>query len=228
MSARTQADRFHSGEGDNWYLRNRETDTKDAPVRRLIKDAVSGLPFTPSRVLEIGCGGGQNLVLIKKMTGCEIFGIDPSVIAINDCLKQNPDMSFQVGSAENLPFADSSLDLVIFGFCLYLLDRSLLFKAAAEADRVLATNGALLIVDFSPPFPYRNKYIHQEGIFSFKMDYASMFACNPQYVVSKKIECSHTSTIFDTNPNERVGVTTLIKLPVDIAYPLEPFALTNP
>jgi adenylyltransferase/sulfurtransferase len=41
-----------------------------------------------------------------------------------------------------------ALDLVLFGFCLYLVDRKLISRVVAEADRVLKDTGFLGIVDF--------------------------------------------------------------------------------
>lgn len=85
------------------------------------------------------------------------------------------------GTAEQLPYADQSFEIVIFGFCLYLCDREDLFRIACEADRVLKSPGWLLIHDFYSPTPSKHDYRHYAGLFSYKMDYRTLFTWHPAY-----------------------------------------------
>ena len=128
----------------------------------------------------------------------------------------------QVGTADELPFDLGSFDMVIFGFCLYLCDRQDLFKIAYEADRCLRNEGSLIIMDFYPPFAYRNRYSHYEGIFSYKMDYSQMFAWNPAYAEVSKIVFTHSGFTLRDVPDEKVAVVVLRKNHRQ-AYPIEPF-----
>ena len=57
-------------------------------------------------------------------------------------MSANVSISYYVGKAEALPFADASFDLATAGQCWHWFDRT---KAAAEAARVLAPEGRLVI-----------------------------------------------------------------------------------
>lgn len=114
----------------------------------------------PESVLEIGCGNGWRLHVLAREYHAKCFGIDPSERAVKDGMSLFPDLLLSQATADAVPHADQFFDLVIFGFCLYLCDRKDLFKIACEVDRVLKDFGKLMILDFYPPFPYRNAYAH--------------------------------------------------------------------
>ena len=46
-----------------------------------------------------------------------------------------------MGTADKLPFEDQSVDILVYGFCLYLCDREDMFNIAAEANRVIKSSG---------------------------------------------------------------------------------------
>jgi len=89
-----------------------------------------------------------------------------------------------VGTAESLPYADQSVDLLIFGFCLYLCDPTDLFQIAAKARRVLKASAWLAILDFWSPYQRSNDYHHCPGIRSYKSNLPAMFLWHPSYVVT--------------------------------------------
>ena len=70
---------------------------------------------------------------------------------------------------------------------MYLIDRSLLMKAVSEADRVLKDNGFLVITDFDPIYPFKNKYLDMDQIHSYKADYSKLFLANPSYSLVEKV-----------------------------------------
>jgi ubiquinone/menaquinone biosynthesis C-methylase UbiE len=113
--------------------------------------------------------------------GARVVGIDPSDGAIADGRARFPHIAFARGTADALPFPACSFDFVCFGFCLYLCDRSDLFRIVAEADRVLTDGGHLVIYDFYVRSPYRRVYHHDRRMFSYKMDYTRLFLANPAY-----------------------------------------------
>jgi ubiquinone/menaquinone biosynthesis C-methylase UbiE len=172
-----QRDIFLTSEGDAFFERNHLAEEKEKldPVLNCIDE----LKLKPKHVLEIGCSDGWRLHAIKERINCDVKGIDPSAIAKDDGISKGLDI--RQGTADDLPFEDNSFDLVIFGFCLYLCDRSDLFKICSEADRVLENNGMLLVFDFITSTPCRNDYHHKKGISSYKMDYTEMFLWNPSY-----------------------------------------------
>ena len=69
--------------------------------------------------------------------------------------KRYKKLNLKVGSSDNLDFDDLFFDVIILGFCLYLVDRNLIFKTVSEIDRTLKEGGILIINDFDTPFPYK-------------------------------------------------------------------------
>jgi tellurite methyltransferase len=78
-----------------------------------------------TKVLDVGCGGGRNLVYFLK-NGFWVYGVDPNATAV-DVVKElskvlapgNPLENFKVASAESLPFGDDYFDLVISSAVLH-------------------------------------------------------------------------------------------------------------
>lgn len=204
-----QRDEFLASEGDQWFARNRSALDATSPARERIVDRLAGQmpPGRAARVLEIGCGPGHNLALLASRRPIEGHGIDPSSDAIACGTARHPQLRLQVGTADALPFADGAFDLVWFGFCLYLVDRPLLYRVVAEADRVLADGGLLAILDFDPGAPCARPYHHRPGLMSYKMDYAALFLANPAYVLVDKLSTSHTTGEWEPDPQERVALT---------------------
>src|SRR3954462_5913670 len=68
-------------------------------------------------VLDVGCGGGRNLVYFLQ-NGFEVYGVDQSertVDAVKELSRElapdNPVDNFKVAKVEELPFADVAFDL---------------------------------------------------------------------------------------------------------------------
>lgn len=215
-----QKEAFLHGEGDAWFQRNREALHADAPVRAIPIELLAAQLAAGDAVLEIGCADGGNLAALVQYTGAQGYGIDPSEAAIASGRSRYPALHLQQGTADRLPFADRQFKLVWFGFCLYLVDRSRLMQAVAEADRVLAEGGFLAITDFDPPCPCRRPYHHRPGLFSWKMDYSRLFLANPAYTLVAKRSYSHTAAQFHADPGERIA-TWLLHKSLATAYPDE-------
>lgn len=76
-------------------------------------------------ILDVGCGGGRNLVYFLQH-GYEVYGIDPNPEAIAAVQElsvaitgKNMADNFKVGFAETMPFADNTFDLVICSAVLH-------------------------------------------------------------------------------------------------------------
>jgi len=212
-----QKEIFLAAEGDAWLARNRERigqvkrDSSD-PVLRSIED----VRLFPKDVLEIGCSSGWRLDVLSKIYGCRVSGIDPSQTAIAEGSSCYPGLNLVRGTADTLPFSDGQFDLVIYGFCLYLCDRSDLFRIVAEGDRVVADKGYLLIYDFHVQHPHRRVYHHDPRLFSFKMDYAGLFLSHASYrLVSRRIFGASEPASEDNS----IGVC-LAQKDLDGAFPL--------
>jgi SAM-dependent methyltransferase len=204
-----QRDTFAAGEGDAWFLRNADV------TESVVDDRIASHVAPGGDVLEIGCSDGRRLASLASSTGRRV-GVDPSAAAIGVGRDRWPELELHVGSADALP-VDGPFDVVVFGFCLYLCDRELLPRIVAEGDRVLRDGGTLAIVDFDPPFPTRRAYRHRDGLWSWKMDYASLYAAFPSYVVAEKVPLHHDAPAWTADERERVALT-ILKKHVDGGY----------
>jgi SAM-dependent methyltransferase len=207
-----QTSAFLGGEGDKWFERNREAlqrrpaDAHDIPLSMIAEVMQPG-----GSILEIGCSNGNNLAELNRRVPIRGFGIDPSVKAVAEGAALAPAIQLSVGAANALQYPGEHFDVVWFGFCLYLIDRSFLAAAVAEADRVLRDGGYLAITDFDPPYPCRQKYHHLAGVNSYKADYSKLFLGNPAYALAAKRSYSHAGRGFHADPNERVATWVLAK-----------------
>jgi SAM-dependent methyltransferase len=134
------------------------------------------------RVLDAGCGYGRNLVYLLR-EGCEIFALDESHEAIQHVRSLSasletglPAANFQVGLIEQIPFADSLVDVVICNSVLHFARGDDHFKAMlAEMWRVLRPGGMLFCrlgsrigMDFKPAGG--NRYVIGDGSVWFLID----------------------------------------------------------
>jgi SAM-dependent methyltransferase len=212
MSLTKQRDIFLGGEGDAYFRRNAPAyATQEAGRTSLPLQVLKHYVQPGKRVLEIGCANGLNLEALRRQAGCVGSGVDPSADAVEAGKRDFPSLDLHRATADALPFADASFDLVWFGFCLYVTDRALLPRVVAEADRVLKDGGFLAIVDFDPGAPMKRRYHHADGITTYKSDYARMILGFPQYVLVEKRSFSHAGERFESDPGERLAIQVLNK-----------------
>lgn len=209
-----QRDVFLRSEGDAWLARNSPRGTPRAlPDSDELLLAILQLPAAqtaaPPKVLEIGCAGGSRLEWLRQNRGFDCYGLDPSAQAVEAAIARG--VVAQRGTAEALPFDAAAFDIVVFGFCLYLCDREDLFQIASEADRVVRNPGWILIQDFYSPTPVQRPYHHRPGIFSFKMDYRTLFAWHPGYVNYYHKLSRHVDGTCTDDPDEWVATSVLRK-----------------
>jgi SAM-dependent methyltransferase len=217
MTERSQKDVFLEGEGDAWYGRNLQHLHEPGPD--IVLATLEEMRIAPKSVLEIGCASGYRVAKICERSGAVGFGIEPSGQAVADGQSRYPSLSLEVGTADNLPFADGQFDLVIFGFCLYLVDPRLHLRCVAEADRVLGDGGLLVIYDFIAPLPYYNDYAHRPGIRSHKMEFSRFFLASPAYRLLRRNMAERGAPALD----HAVGVDVLVKDHAS-SFPPNPFA----
>lgn len=108
------------------------------------------LRLSPSAtVAEVGCGTGavaRSLAVLYR--SCRVIGLDPSDRFIEHArrlARELPNLEFCVGEATCLPFANASLDAIVFHTTLCHIPE--LALALAEARRVLRPGGALAVFD---------------------------------------------------------------------------------
>ncbi len=204
----SQKEVFLEGEGDSYFNRNKKVlNAKTGPGMKFYGKFLK----RSFRILEIGCSMGNNLRYFHRLKGCECYGIDPSRQAVDEGAARDPFLRLSVGTSDKLNFPDEYFDFVLFGFCLYLVDRSMILRSVAEADRVLKNGGYLGITDFDVKIPRKRPYKHYEGIHSFKYEYWKLFDVYPHYTLVEKQAFSHTAPHFVKEPQERLSSVVLFK-----------------
>lgn len=108
------------------------------------------------RVLEIGCGTGSLLVLLKRARpAAEVVGLDPDpnalAIARRKAERAGISLRLDQGFADELPYPDASFDRVASSFMFHHLSRTVKEKTLREVRRVLKPGGRFHMVDFGGP-----------------------------------------------------------------------------
>ena len=160
-------------------------------------------------VVDVGCGQGGRLGLLKDQYSDRLIGIDPSSEAIKE-VKQSGIEGY-VATADDLPLQSRSIDVLIYSFSLYLCDREDLFKILYESNRVLKKQGWIIIYDFWAKNHTWNIYKHNAKIKSFKLDLPSMFTWHPFYTVMDHTIRAHNECKYTDCPDEWTAVTTIRK-----------------
>ena len=213
MTTNKQKEVFLKEEGDAWFDRNHqpilnidygEKDPIVEAITRCIPTITDG-----AKLLEVGCSEGRRLQWIKQNLPIECYGIDPSAKAISVAKKN--EVNAKQGTADSLPFETNTFDFLVFGLCLYLCDRQDLFQIAYEADRVLKKEAWIVIYDFFSKTSKKRDYCHHPDVYSYKMDYRTIFDWHPAYTcISHEIQ-HHENYQFTDDINEWTGISLLRK-----------------
>lgn len=96
----------------------------------------------PRTVLEVGAGTGK-LTEVLVALGHEVHATDPDDAMLARLRERLPDVPTSVASAEELPAADGSYDVVVAGQAFHWFDHD---RALAEIARALRPGGRLALV----------------------------------------------------------------------------------
>ena len=103
-------------EGDQFHFRNRI----DKPTQIFDDDLIikhfkniRDLYKSNISVADVGCGQGGRIGLLKNQYSDRFIGIDPSSEAINEVNKLGIE---GIATADDLPFHDKSIDVLIYSF----------------------------------------------------------------------------------------------------------------
>ncbi|MFA6305717.1 MAG: class I SAM-dependent methyltransferase [Candidatus Gracilibacteria bacterium] len=153
---------------------------------------VAAIP-EPASVLEVGCANGWRLALLQERYGAACCGCDVSEAAIADGRERYPDVFLSLAAAHYMLYRDKAFDVVIFSFVLHWIDRPRLASVIAEADRVLAPGGHLIVVDFLPLWPTKRRYHHRQDVeaWTYKQDYAACWLSLGTYTQRRRILFNH-------------------------------------
>lgn len=104
-----------------------------------------------SKILDIGCGTGRNLLMLKRFG--QTYGVDVNRLALKFCSRRGQNQA-RLGQAEKLPFKSNDFDLVTIFDVLYHRKINSDLKALREAFRVVKPGGYLLVNDCAHQWLY--------------------------------------------------------------------------
>ncbi len=116
-----------------------------------IADYLRGRRIRSERLLDVACGTGRFLALIKRnYPRLPVTGIDLSAPYLRHAERELARWSWVElieGGAEALPFADATFGLVTCVYLFHELPRAVRRQVAAEMSRLLRPGGRLVFVD---------------------------------------------------------------------------------
>ena len=117
-----------------WFYGRRAIVT--AAVERWLDEPQGG----SRRILDVGCGPGTNLALLRNFGSVDGVDTDPAAVAF---CKRRGEQAVRLAEGTRLPFPDESFDLLTMLDVLeHIEDENAALK---EAARVLAPGGSLLV-----------------------------------------------------------------------------------
>jgi ArsR family transcriptional regulator len=146
---RVQANRYFATRAESWdQLRTLYVD--EAKVDAALLSLFDGR--SPSRLLDIGTGTGRILQLLAPHVGTGL-GIDQSIEMLNVARANLDRISLKncqvrQGDMYHLDLGDGAFDVAVLHHVLHFADDP--HAALAEAARVLAPGGLLVVIDFAP------------------------------------------------------------------------------
>jgi ubiquinone/menaquinone biosynthesis C-methylase UbiE len=106
------------------------------------------LDLAGKRVLDVGCGPGGNVRLMAG-AGAKVTGLECGALPLAKAKGTAPasDEDYVEGVGEDMPFDDSTFDVVVFSKSLHHVPMDNLEKALGECARVLAPGGVVYIAE---------------------------------------------------------------------------------
>jgi ubiquinone/menaquinone biosynthesis C-methylase UbiE len=120
------------------------------PMNAPLRAVAAGLVAMPPQavVLDVGCGTGAALAEYRDR-GCRVRGADPSPTMLQQARRRlGTQADLRVMQGSRVPFEDGSADLVLLSLVLHALSDRDADSLLAEAARVLAPGGQVLVTDF--------------------------------------------------------------------------------
>jgi len=116
--------------------------------------------YVTGRILDLGCGGGVDLLALHGITGgrAELYGVDMTDKALELAKRRMETLGVEgirllKGDITSLPFEDGFFDMVTVAWVLHHVLEEELDRIFAEIKRVLRPGGVFLMLEpCEPPF----------------------------------------------------------------------------
>jgi SAM-dependent methyltransferase len=203
---------------------NKYFDRNGPRLNQMILSAIKFLkPSSNSRILEIGCSSGKNLNRIKTLYHSSVFGLDPSIKAINFGKKKYKLNNLYVDTFLNFNFKNK-FDIVIDGGFLYVTSNKVINQTLKKIFKIMKVNSYFILWEYDTPYSYTNTWKHDNNIKSYKRNYINLinkinknlFLISKKYFTAdthKKIKFYNNNTNIDNlisvmifkkiNPNQK-------------------------
>ncbi len=142
---RLETRRFFNAIAPDWAALRREVLGEVDPgglVREVMPEGVA-------RAADLGCGPGDLLPVLAERSA-SVIGVDSSRSMLDLAARRaaGAPVDLRMGELEHLPMADGEVDFIVICLTLHHLPDPA--AALAEARRVLAPGGRLVVIDFLP------------------------------------------------------------------------------
>lgn len=151
---------------DKWYLEN-----WGVSKRAMNDEFLNDLPRN-SRILEVGCNSGNQLIALQQSGFTEIYGIELQAYAVEQAKKRTENINILCGSGFDLPFKDGFFDVSCTNGVLIHISPTDLPKIMAEMYRV--SNHYIWGFEYFAEEVTDINYRGNSG-FLWKADYAKLF-----------------------------------------------------
>jgi pseudaminic acid biosynthesis-associated methylase len=121
-----------------------------ATWRRVLGD------IAPTRVVEVGCNVGWNLVYLKEVGVPELYAVEPQTYAVERARARSPELGVLCGTAFDLPFRDGFADLAFTSGVLIHIAPTDVPAAMAEMYRV--SRRWIIAIEYDAPVEQAIKY----------------------------------------------------------------------
>jgi pseudaminic acid biosynthesis-associated methylase len=168
MSNRTSQVELWKSEFGNDYSKRNQVNPADRleGFRAIVGD------LNIQSALEVGCNRGHNLGVLRDLGINRLGGLEPNDLARADAAQRYPDANFSEGVAMNMPFDDSSYELVFTAGVLIHIAPTDVPAAMAEMYRI-SSRYVLSLEYFSPELTEVNYRGHTQAL--WKCDFGDVW-----------------------------------------------------
>lgn len=136
----------------------------EKPMMRKMLPNLSG-----KKVLMLGCGTGEESLLLKEFGATDIIGLDLSEHSIELANNTYPEIEFIVGDMHNIPFEDKTFDFVYSSLAIhYSSEPESIYK---EIYRILKKDGEVLF-SVGHPLRWASKHFNIDNVEYLATGYA--------------------------------------------------------